>query len=51
MNVSTRDTVVKRIATEKAALIEKRLLPENSILAYLKIEDNLVRFYPERHVS
>ena len=51
MSVSTRDSVVKRITTERNAIKNKELLPENSILSFLKIEDNLVRFYPERHIA
>ena len=51
MSVSTRDAVVKRMNTERTAIKEKQLLLENSIVPYLKIEDNLVRFYPERDVA
>ncbi len=50
MSVSTRDAVIKRINTEKNAIKNKEILLENSIVPYLKIEDNLVRFYPERHI-
>ena len=49
MSVSTRDTVVKRMNTERTAIKNKQLLVENSIVVYLKIEDNLVRYYPERN--
>ena len=51
MSVSTRDAVVKRVNAEKTAIKNKEILLENSIVPYIKIEDNLVRFYPERHIS
>ena len=51
MSVSTRDAVVKRMNIERTAIQNKELLLENSIIPYLKIEDNLVRFYPERDVA
>jgi stage V sporulation protein D (sporulation-specific penicillin-binding protein) len=50
MNVSTRDAIIKRINAERAAIKNKELLPENSIVPFLKTEDNLVRFYPERNI-
>jgi stage V sporulation protein D (sporulation-specific penicillin-binding protein) len=51
MNVSTRDTVMTRITNERLAIKNKELLIEESIVPYLKIEDNLVRFYPEKNIT
>lgn len=51
MSVSTRDAVLKRINTEKAAIKNGQLLASESIITYIKIEDNLVRFYPERSIA
>lgn len=50
MSLSTRDTVTKRLTAEKEAIKQKQLLIEESIVPYIKIEDNLVRFYPEKNV-
>ena len=55
MNIITRDIVKKRIDTEKTALStigtkdEAREVwtAENAVFPFLKIEDNLVRYYPE----
>lgn len=47
MNIWTRDLVNKRIDAEILAVKEKRLEKTNAVYPYLKIEDNLLRFYPE----
>jgi hypothetical protein len=55
MNLITRDIVKKRIDTEKAALstigtkdrANETWTAENAVFPFLKIEDNLVRYYPE----
>ncbi len=47
MSLSTRDLVNKRIDTEITAVKEKRLEKTDAIYPFLKIEDNLVRYYPE----
>ena len=50
MNVSTRDAVLKRINAERNAIKNKELYIEDSIVPFIKIEDNLVRFYPEKNI-
>ncbi len=50
MNVSTRDAVVKRLSSERSAIKNKELYIEDSIVPFIKIEDNLVRFYPEKNI-
>ena len=50
MNVSTRDAVIKRISTETTAIKNKELFIEDSVVSYIKIEDNLVRYYPEKNI-
>ncbi len=50
MSVTTRDTITKRINTEKIAVNSKQLDKNDAIYTYLKIEDNLVRYYPERNI-
>lgn len=47
MSIDVRDMVNKRIDTEQQALRNKQLNPEDAISPFLKIEDNLVRYYPE----
>lgn len=47
MSIDVRDMVSKRIETEKLALKNKQLNPEDAIAPFIKIEDNLVRYYPE----
>lgn len=51
MSVNTRDIITKRIAAEKIALSSKQLLKQDSISDFLKIEDNLVRYYPEKTIG
>lgn len=51
MSVSTRDAIMKRINAEKLALASKQLSREESIYYFLKIEDNLVRYYPEKNIG
>lgn len=51
MSISTRDMVTKRIETEKNAVRSKQILESEAVYPYLKIEDNLVRFYPEKGVA
>ena len=50
MNVSTRDAVIKRVTTETTAIKNKELFIEDSVVSYIKIEDNLVRYYPEKNI-
>ena len=50
MSVSTRDLITKRIHAEKQALSSKQLRKEDSIYYFLKIDDNLIRYYPERNI-
>ncbi len=53
MNILTRDIVKKRLDTEKSALLTIPAIKrdawtfENAIFPFIKIEDNLVRYYPE----
>jgi cell division protein FtsI/penicillin-binding protein 2 len=55
MNIVSRDIVKKRIDTERAALANiptrdsgrEIWTAENAVFPFLKIEDNLVRYYPE----
>jgi cell division protein FtsI/penicillin-binding protein 2 len=51
MNVSTRDTVIKRVNSETTAVKNKGLFLEDSILPFIKIEDNLVRYFPEKNIA
>ena len=55
MNITTRDIIKKRIDSEKAILAtlstkdgsREIWTQENAIFPFFKIEDNLVRYYPE----
>ena len=47
MSIGTRDIVSKRIETERLAVKNGQILEENTIYPFIKIEDNLVRYYPE----
>ncbi len=47
MSIGTRDLVNKRIDAELLAVKEKRLEKTEAVYPYLKIEDNLLRYYPE----
>ena len=51
MNVSTRDAVMTRLSNERQAIKNKELALEDSIVPFIKIEDNLVRFYPEKNIT
>lgn len=51
MSISVRDMVNKRIETETLAIKNKQLHPEDAVSPFLKIEDNLVRYYPEWHTT
>jgi len=51
MSVSTRDVITKRMDAEKLAINSKQLKKEDSIYDFLKIEDNLVRYYPEQNIA
>lgn len=51
MSVSTRDLITKRINAEKLALSSKVLSREDSIYYFLKIDDNLIRYYPEKTIG
>lgn len=55
MSIVSRDTIKKRIDSEKAVLAtisnkenaREIWIQENAIFPFFKIEDNLVRYYPE----
>jgi cell division protein FtsI/penicillin-binding protein 2 len=47
MSIGTRDMVNKRISTERLAMKNGQILEENTTYPFIKIEDNLVRYYPE----
>lgn len=47
MSIGTRDMVNKRIDTEIQAVKNKQLTPLEAIYPFIKIDDNLVRYYPE----
>lgn len=47
MSIGTRDMVSKRIDTEKAAVKNGQIDETSAIYPFIKIEDNLVRYYPE----
>lgn len=56
INVSTRDTILKRLTRETEAIKNKEITLEESILPFIKQEDidsseNLVRYYPERNIT
>ena len=51
MSVTTRDAISKRINTEKLAIASKQLERDASIYYFLKIEDNLIRYYPEQNIG
>ncbi len=51
MSVSTRDAVMKRVNDERLAVKSKQMNEEEAIYPFIKIEDNLVRFYPEQGVA
>lgn len=51
MSVTTRDVITKRMNAEKIALNTKQLDKNESIYYFLKIEDNLVRYYPEENIG
>lgn len=51
MSVSTRDNVTKRLENERTAIKNKKLTLTGSIVPYIKIEDNLIRYYPERNIA
>jgi len=50
MSVTTRDAITKRVNTEKLAVNSKQLDKNDAIYTFLKIEDNLVRYYPEKNI-
>ncbi len=43
--------MTQRLDREKEAITQKQLQKEESIVAFIKIEDNLVRFYPEQEIG
>lgn len=47
MSIDVRDMVNKRIDTENQAIRSKQMNRSEAISSFLKIEDNLVRYYPE----
>ncbi len=56
MSVSTRDAVTKRIDSEQLASKkltgdEKTAFLSGSIFQFIIIDDNLIRYYPERSVA
>lgn len=56
MSVSTRDAVTKRIdneqlASKKLSGDEKTAFLSGSIFQFIIIDDNLIRYYPERSVA
>jgi|GEM_PF-3958411 len=51
MSIGTRDMVNKRIDTELLTIKNKQLTPLDAIYPFIKIEDNLVRYYPEGHTT
>lgn len=51
MSVTTRESITKRINAEKLAIASKQLERDASIYYFLKIEENLVRYYPEENIG
>jgi hypothetical protein len=51
MSMSMRDAVNERITNEKLAIKNGQLAIEESIYNFIRIEDNLVRYYPESQIS
>lgn len=51
MSISMREAIQTRIDSEKMAIKNWQLAIEESIYSFIKIEDNLVRFYPETEIS
>lgn len=51
MSISMREAIQTRIESEKLAIKNGQLTTEESIYSFIKIEDNLVRFYPETQIS
>lgn len=47
MSIWTRDLVNNRVTTEKLAVKNGQMDEKNIIFPFIKIEDNLVRYYPE----
>jgi len=47
MSIGARDMVTKRIEAERTAIKNGQITLQNVIYPFIKIEDNLVRFYPE----
>jgi cell division protein FtsI/penicillin-binding protein 2 len=47
MSIGTRDMVNKRISTEKLAVKNGQIEEQSTIYPFIKIEDNLIRYYPE----
>jgi len=47
MSIGTRDIVNKRINTEFQAVKNKQLTTLDAVFPFIKIDDNLVRYYPE----
>lgn len=47
MSIGTRDMVTKRIDAEMTAVRNRQIDPTETIYPFIKIEDNLVRYYPE----
>jgi cell division protein FtsI/penicillin-binding protein 2 len=47
MSIGTRDMVTKRIDTEMLAVRNRQIDPTQAVYPFIKIEDNLVRYYPE----
>ena len=51
MSIRTRDMVNKRIDTEMLALKNHQITKDDVIFPFLKIDDNLVRYYPEGNTT
>ncbi len=49
MSISVRDMVNKRMETELLAFKNKQINSTDMVSPFLKIEDNLIRYYPEWH--
>jgi cell division protein FtsI/penicillin-binding protein 2 len=47
MSIGTRDMVNKRITTEKLAVKNGQIEEGTTVYPFIKIEDNLIRYYPE----
>jgi hypothetical protein len=51
MTIRSRDMVKKRILADRVSVAQKTIPDTESIYKFFKVEDNLVRFYPEEYVG